>query len=716
MTFFLSYSLVLGDFTYFDYDKLVFGNAGGFEMTPSSDGKTYFLQVLNISGSDDEYISKGLNIDGKFKSIIPSTMNVYTQDDLLEFGASDEASFDDEYFEDVPEYNDSSTLPTNKVFFVGEMLGKFMLLNENEIEGITVVTGNNYETTDIYLQEENGAVFTGLNSNSMPVLSVFPSINQVAYMGINTTEPAEAVTIVGDFAVSGNFTLSTPVGVFDSNVNYPGTNFSPLTFEKKILSTYEFTTPPYVTQNVMVIGMISGRVVTVGYEGAWFHAWFNVYTDDDDDDNWDLYDDPLQTETIASRSYREVDGSLDFYGYHIAPQFTALFEPKSDGSARTYKIEVIGTNGNDVLQAEDYVRISTVNINIMGLPYSSYEGTFDNFTVEQEASLTENSTNFGDIDGNFYTNQIVAFGSGGGIVESGNSLVLTSGTEYLNFRAGAIEFGSFHYIDSLQVFDESANQTYPFKVGTSSKLGIDSYEPSAFYSGLVTSNIQTLTSGGVADTSGTLSFLSDIYIGEGFSVKTDGVAPVNVEIGDVLSDTDYALNINGNILFTGGYKGTYGVVKYQYLDGNSGTTAVVPNGYVYDDNPDDYITIDLEGESNWNVMVFAQISANVLGVNEENLLWIIIEDQSDTSIQYISEPTIIMADNTVSHRHTFYNTYSKGGIPSGTYNVYIKLKASYTIHADEDDILDSDGDGDTDFTFLYSRLTGSLGVIATPGN
>jgi len=716
----LSTTLITADYTYFDYDKLVFGNAGGFEMTPSTDG-SYYLQVLNL-GTDENYISKAFYTDGKMKSVLPATLNVYDQSDLLEFGSSDEASFDDDYFDDVPTYNDSETLPTNKVFFVGELLGEFMLLNDSEIEGITQVSGNNFETTDIYLQEDNGSVYIGLNTQSEPVLSIYPDVDDVAYVGINTTAPAEALTVSGDLYINGNIDLETPLGVFESYETEISVEFDDTTIDEVTLASYEFTIPPYATQNVMIISMVSGQVETNFTPGAWFHCWMEMYTDDNDDGVWDLYDDPLADAPIANRSYRSVDGSLDLSGYHVAPQFSALLEPSDDGTERTYRVDVIGTNSTTNALAEDFIVIETVNINIMGLPYSTLENTFQEASVDAGDIVNVSNGLFENIDGNFYTNQIISFGSGGAIIESGENLVFTDGSNYLDFRASELDFGSFHYIDSLKVYDESTDEDYPFTVGTSSKLGVDSYNTTDYYGGLVSANIQTLDNGNSPDTSATLNFLSDIHIGDTISIETDGQNDVNVEIGSVVEDTSLALNVDGNILFTGTYTGSYGHVKYQNIDGQDGTSDVLRDGYIYDDSPDDYIILELEGDTNWNVMGFAQMSANVRDSDSglANYMWIIIEDQSDGT-QYISQPTTIFADNNVSHRNTFYNAFTQGGLPSGTYHVYLKMQANYTNYANESAILDSDNDGDyddssVDFGFTYSRLTGCIGTIATPGN
>lgn len=871
-------SPLFSDYTYLDYDKLIFGNGGGFQLI-STDNENYFLQVLDIGSS--EYISKGFNIDGKFKSITPSTLNAYLETDLLDF--DNLAAFDPDDFPVIPSYDAAANLPLNKVFFVGELLGKSMLLNHNSIEGIIKNTAEySFSNEGIYIQEENGPVFMGsLSAFDEPVLTIFPNIEGSSYLGINTMEPAEAITVSGDLQINGNIALTQPIGIFETGVEFPGTNFDTNTVAiNQLLAEYEFTCPPYVTHNITVISMLSGK--TNQSIGAYLWAYcilkykdengeWQVYTDPNPDTSWveaglrgikyggyfndnfigdlnffktaliesdprfdtlftsinettpgtnfdDTYSvrfygyftasttetytfyttsddsswlwignanesivelegrrnaenaivvnsgvhglvvksgtidlvsgetypiliyfgenygaDIIKVEfetatipktsdgtnyystisgTISDRSFSAFDGHIGITGFHLAPQFTALITPNDDGTPKEYKVELYAYN------SDAYFTVETTKINILGLPSSSYAGAFTGYDISN-ATPTLNNTVFAELDGNYLTDQVLSFGSGGGIIESGDSLVFTDGTNYLDFRASNLSFGSFHYIDSLKVFSDDDTNNYPYKIGsTGSYLGIDSY--GSFYGGLVTANIQTLNnSQNPVDTP--LNLISDIYIGDTISIR-EGTPVINMEVGEVIEDSDYALNVSGNILFTGEFKGTYGIITSNYIDGTRGTEALMSNtstnGYTFDDNPDDYISITLPDFSNWDVMMFSQMSVTIRH-NQDDLMWIILKNV-DTNTSYISEPTIIHSSQSISWRHSFYNTFTQENVPPGNYHIYLRMLSRYSNGggpaARTIDIDGNGSSGGSDFTLSYYRLSGTLGLIALPSD
>jgi hypothetical protein len=217
-----------------------------------------------------------------------------------------------------------------------------------------------------------------------------------------------------------------------------------------------------------------------------------------------------------------------------------------------------------------------------------------------------------------------------------------------------------------------------------------------------------------------LHLLSDIYIGDSISI-IQATPTVNMEVGTVQSNSNYALNVSGNILFTGEFLGTYGIITSKYIDGSRGTQALMTDtladgfpGYTFDDNPNDYIAVTLPAFSNWDLMMFSQMSVTIRD-NSDDYMWIILKN-TDTNTTYTSTPTIIHSASSISWRHSFYNTFTQETVPPGNYHIYLRMLSRYSFASNSTAArtIDTTGDGYGNFTVSYFRLSGTLGLIALP--
>jgi len=711
---FISSTSIVADYTYLDYDKLVFGNAGGFEVYPTDDG-SYILQVLNLSGSDTQYISKAFSTEGKMVSVFPVTGNAYAQDDHMEMTNTD--TFSDGV---IPLIDGTDPFDTDMNVFVGEYKRNFMLLNEDTIAGYVISSGNEYESAPIYFQESYGTMYMGITSESKPVLSIYPSINNTVYWGINTDAPVEMITVSGDVKVEGTIMTTEGFGVMESTENdsdlhqYDGNNGS---YGEYILADYTFELEGYVYTNIMVFGEINSTHEDV-ITGTWGHGRLRLYYYDYDASDWTPYVDPDNTDfALEYRSVRSTDGgSQDLISWQHIPFFTARLDidPNSDGTTPNYKIELAYTS----YSGGQYFP-NRANINVIGLPSGNYSSVavsspVNSFDIGDLITLTT----FAELDGNFLTSQFLSFGSGGAIVESGDTLIFSNGNSYLDFKAGSLGFGEYHKIDSLKITSDSTK--YPFQVGSDSgnNLGFAPYDE--FYAGpLATQNIQTLSSQSARTT--TLNIESDIYIADNSSILTNGIVSPNIEIGDVLSNTSIMMNIEGNLLFTDDLEGELVQIHYLELDTDNYTSTDFSGG---EHLRDDTLSFTLAEGSNWNLMIFAFLTVE-LEHRTENFIEIHVEGEEE----HYSGRGTMYPDISRTNYGSLYRTFHLQGIQAGDYDVHLDVLCDL-INGDayQDVAIDENNDG---VHYTYSGITnsntgkrmdrhytqgGAIAVIAIPSN
>lgn len=702
ISLFFFYTPLVADYTYLNYDTLVFGNGGGLELV-TSDNETYFLQVLNLSGSDSTYISKGFATDGKLMSVLPTTGNAYSQNDTMEM--QNIATFESGV---APLVNDQ-LFPTDRNLFVGEYYGNFMLINDDTIAGYEMVEYDNYVKAPIYLQDEYGYLYMGNTGRNIPVLSVFPSIDSKAYVGINTLDPIKMLTVSGDFRVDGALILEKSLGVVESDMvmDVASPYVFDLTNETVMLNSLIFTFPGPVSANVMIIGVTNS--LDNNY-GPHMQAYFNLLYKDENGD-WVAYDNPNETPSVPAQSKRVDDGGPNLGTFPMTPFISIELTPNDDGSDRQYAVqyiaEVVGSESGDTYKA------SACKILVLGLPSGSFS-SIETSLPEVSAELTQIAeTSFTELDGNYLTDQLLSFGSGGGIMEFGTNLVFTTGENYMNFRASSLSFGEYHSIDTLKISNELNG--YHFQVGDDSGNNLGFTATKSFYGGIVTHNIQTLQLGtSVRDT--TLTFESDVYVSDAFSVLTSGSVSPNVQIGNVDEDSSVMLNVQDDILFTGSFTGTGILMDYTYINPNNYSGNHFSGGG-FALNPNDYIVMTLPDTSEWDVSIFLLATTHFKDRVFHNQLFIYYSDGADPSINQhsLGEVQIYVDDDKINSGHIL--NFHKVHLTGGTYSFYMQLvNDNFTNAGGDPRWIDYNNDGVFDALVTMPREGGALCVIATPSN
>jgi hypothetical protein len=695
---------IFSDYTYFDYDKLVFGNAGGIEIVPTydvnGDEDGYILQILNISGSDAEYISKGFSAEGKILSIIPTTGNAYSQSDTMEMGNTD--TFE---LATVPQV-DASNFPTDRILLVGEYYGNFMLFDEDTIAGYIISTSNSYEPAPIYFQEEYGNFYMGKTIENLPVLSIYPSLDSKAYVGINTTAPVAMLSVSGNLRVDGVLITTEPLGLMDADLTVDNSNNFNSTDETAIVVNEIFTIPGPLPYNVMIMGTSQssdndfGPTMTSYFDISYLNS-NNV---------WETYTDPNESTTVAIQSKRKVDGGPTMGSFPLNPFISIQLNPNDDGTARDYLVEfVVNIENYDTGSTYD---LTNAKILIIGLPTGSLGSVPTTLSPASTQEITTiNSTSFSELDGNYLTNQLISFGSGGGVAESGDSLIFTTGDDYMNFRASSLEFGEYHSIDTLKIINPATG--YHFQVGsdTADNLGIN--VAGTFYGGIVTQNIQTLQSGSsVKDTD--LTFESDVYVADTFKVLTNGSVIPNVEIGDVISDSSVMLNVEDDLLFTGTYTGTGILIAYEDIDAGNYSTGYF-NGRGDARNANDVITMPLPSGTNWDVSIYCTVTTYLKGRPNHNNLRIGYSDGTTTT--YSSQVQVYI-DHNVQDNAALVNFHQVNLEGGETYEFFMSLlnddfdstAALTNIAINHDDF------GGFESVINIPIERGNIAVIAVPSN
>lgn len=695
----LSFSHIYADYTYLTYDKLIFGNGGGLELV-STDNESYYLQVLNLSGSEETYQSKGFSIDGKLMSVIPVTANTYIQSDHMLMAT--EATFTSGV---IPSLNTTSEFPEDQIFFVGEYEGKFMLLNENTITGYELDPNVGYKKSPIYFQQDNGPLFMGRNSLNEPVLSIYPSINSTAYIGINRADPIETITVSGDLKVeNGTVVMENPFGI--AAVQYSELNaiqFNNVTSDV-LVSQRDFELSGYVSANVMVFGQLSSRNTIYA---TWMFSFLKIYYLSGG--VWLDYPNPLYPgKDMHTLSRRDTDGDTALSAYALYPYMCVQLNPNISTGSQWYRVELWGRTGGSL-----YYDTDQGHIYVFGLPSGSYEDvSVSSPTTELDSNELFDSALLS-LDGNYLTDQLLSFGSGGGIAESGTNIIFTNGNDYMDFKASNLSFGEYHNIDSLKILNNTT--AYPFQLGVdAANLGIDS-EVVLYNDSLVSQNIQTLTTA-KGPSSINLNIQSDVYIGDSISILTNGEVSPNVDVGDVDTDTNIALNVAGNLLFTGSYDGD--LIKVFHKAVTLNITDKYSDSYFNNGHPadkaDDVLQFHLDPSLEWTLLFFTNASAKLQDDNDQNYLSMWVERANPTGVTggYI---TPLYVDNDKIKAGNFYNMYYivYGG---GDYSVYLNLRVKrFEPDVKAGKLVDFSNDG------VYSGSTmdveeygGYIGVIAIP--
>jgi hypothetical protein len=689
-------SYIYSDYTYFDYDKLVFGNAGGFELAPTDDG-TYILQVLNISGSDSEYKSKGFQVDGKFISVVPVTGDAYDQGDVMEMTNSE--TFTSTV---VPQIDDEN-FPVDMIFFTGEYKDAFMLLNKDTISGYKMVTSDKYESDEIYFQEDYGTMYMGVTSEDLPVLSIFPTLDNKVYWGINTVYPVSMVTVSGNFKVDGTVITAVPFGVMESKNEVSGLPQFDNVVANTEITSLDFELEGFTSANIIVLGQVNSAKVS-SY-GTWMNAYMNL--EYFNGTSWVEYLEPsAPTHDIKTRTLRSTDAGTSLKGHHLTPFFSTLIDidPNGDGSPALYRATIsLITNGGGSFFTD------LASISILGLPsgsFNSLSSQSPNFSSSTEESDLIPQTSFSEIDGNYLTNQMIAFGSGGSIIESGDALVFSDGTNYLDFKAETVDFGEYHKVDTLKITNDA--NSYNFQIGDSAGANLGFHVDGDFYGNLSTQNIQTLTTQTALDTP--LFIESDVYIADNSLILTNGTVSPNVEIGDVISDSSIVLNIEDDLLFTGHFDGSLMEIRYkEVIATNYSSVDLTGGSHLHTDT----LSITLAEGGTWSVMIYAFLTSRFI-YNVENSLAIHMEGPG--GVDYYTTKTTMDVSNGCRYG-TMVNIGSFTNLPGGDYEVHLDVRtdrmdgSSDTLKTDPN----NDGNHQNGTTFFQLEYGGAIGLVAMPG-
>ncbi len=527
--------------------------------------------------------------------------------------------------------------------FVGNYMKSFTVIEGSTLGAREYVTsGDAFIDSELKLQDNNGITHIGYSRKNIsgsddtfdiPIIYVngYTEEGDDDYqtrVGINTSTPGSALYVSGDIKIEG--TLQATAGTFlhDTATDYTdGSSGSPV-------ANFNFSVSK-INQNVLAIGVVSG--IATGNNP---NAQLFVYNTSDS--------------TTVFQSVK------------------AAFKKGSNGHYTTLMMSVGGELPIGSYSASLYTHalgITTAessNLVVLGLPNDTLPPNYETLPAYEEA-LTQIYKPETDVLETFLTEDQLAMRLGANFVAYGDDLYLVDANntgQGARFYAENITANELHFNDILDV-----------KVNSTTQLIVDNIE----FAVITTTAAETITHNiFTANDSSTLTFDSPLYVSNG-GLYVGTTVGINTDT----PNTDYALDVNGDLSYTGAYIGSYGVVAYQKMTADTGN---IPKG-----SQTNIHTLDIDlGSSGdnitWKVLIMSTASLEASG-GSRLLVQTRLSFDGDYSKDSLFE---FSSDNPISTLSNIYFTTT--GVASGTHtaNLYVQNQSDADLECKA--ATDSDSD------------------------
>jgi hypothetical protein len=494
-------SPLLAGFTFLNKNRLIFGNAGGFEVvsTLNEGVQSAMIQTLSYGEINKR---KGIHFIGPdpkgdestsfLYELTPQTYNpketVYLKTEKT-FNIAD-GDLDNLIKNDSPLWGDGaasfslrySTSVDNAKLVVGNsannFIGFYYFGNDYEINGynITASGGSNYDInySPIRMSTIDRPFYIGLDAETKtPILTLYPKftnsskgINE-ARIGVNTNLLIETITVSGNFGVDGSYTSYGQFGIMEQLIMSGSTNTQNLGDTLEI-GCKEFKVQ-YTDHNAIIFGSTSGiskgseRIprVNVWLEVSFKHPVTGVF---------------MKTKE-KSHSHRYVDGSWAqnsvslitqlaetfFAKYSSIPNYTDL--AANDNLVEGVDWKVCLKTQLDTYSTGKYVLTGDQNqLQIIALPGTSYPSNLEppvpedvpdffeqgNFTIEApDRPLLQKNAVVLESEEDIKNKKAVA-----GISAVGEFLMFSDGQRPVTLLADKIKVDDFIQLKTLKVLNE----------------------------------------------------------------------------------------------------------------------------------------------------------------------------------------------------------------------------------------------------------------------
>jgi len=505
-------SPLLAGFTLLNKNRLIFGNAGGFEVVsttneevksamiqtlsygevkkrkgihfigpePKGDESTSFLYELTpqtYKASNTVYLNT--DVEGSSYSF---KINSGSQNPLIDANSSlwgvEPATFSRKYHD---------TTDDEAKLVVGNSANNFIGFNYSadsyEINGynITATEGSKYDInySPIRMSTIDRPFYIGLDAETKtPILTLYPKftnsskgINE-ARIGVNTNLLIETITVSGNFGVDGSYTSYGQFGIMEQLIMSGSTNTQNLDEPPLKIGCKEFKVQ-YTDHNAIIFGSTSGTelgTIRVPRVNVWLEVSFKH----------PVTDDYVETKG-RSESLRYVDGSWSQDSVSLITQlavtFFATYSKIPDySSLSTYDNAVEGVDWKVCLKTQldsypsgKYVLTGDQNqLQIIALPGSTYPSNLEppvpedvpdffeqgNFTIEApDRPLLQKNAVVLESEEDIDNKKAVA-----GISAVGEFLMFSDGQRPVSLLADKIKVDEFIQLKTLKVLYKEDNE------------------------------------------------------------------------------------------------------------------------------------------------------------------------------------------------------------------------------------------------------------------
>lgn len=444
----------------------------------------------------------------------------------------------------------TTTYDDSNVALIGDFDTRYLLISEVGIE-TRVSEDNVVSDGDLKIQDSTGEIWAGkLALNETPSVpyeetDVIVTMRMrpvdiggdiASYIGVGTVNdtPRSALHVFGSLRMD-NGALIGPIGFGYYILSRPATASTQDTWKT---ITSQVITGEFVTHGTQ----ISGAASLIANEDSSYHSYPQVriklvdITDTDDEKNPEQVkdDDTSRTEIVSAANQTKFEkGWSDTSSFGVFLPYDKIF------SDRTYRAD---------LQIYDatYSNVAQASITAITIPIETLQQA--NYPFADVPSLNDddpNKTVLENEEGNYLTENKIAFENGGRIKASGDDLyIVDKYADFYPFFANALEAAFIRLSSILKYVGDTDEYDMRFREGSSGQgieMGVK-WDSSDTLNDLVSANVQQM------DLSTPLNFYADkTYLMDGALSIGREMLTINTPLPSV-EDSDIAIDINGDLM------------------------------------------------------------------------------------------------------------------------------------------------------------------------
>lgn len=527
LLFFLPALKIFAGPTSFEYNKLIFGNGGGFvDREAGEDGYADSrIELLNLSNSGG-YAPKDFKVEGDYVSLNIEEYTSLTVNDEVNIRST------------------HSEITGGVKGILGDLKRHFLVIKADGFSHY--IAGNygnavgNYRAHPFNIQYSSGPTYIGNKldgTDNVPIVQIgnrdgYPSV------GIGGQPTDYALTVHGDLLVSG--VVSAPAGSYSKAAGYKGYNKNS---DPIGLSWLDYQTTSITFRSVKHVVIVSG-IGSVWTADA-IHSSEGQYKITLKKKNKDgsLVPVPTHSSNIEEDTLQVINSPSTRIEYLLFALWIRELDPLEPGEEYVFTsqlrsgLNLLGTSGRQqelVVLASPSEGIDLSKLNTI-IPTSSASVITP---VPYEPTTEE--------QGNYMTKNKVRFSNGGLIEANGKSVYLKRHDKYARFRVGKLVASKVFIQDVLKIFSTASDPRLRFRDVTSNAQ-LSFYPNLEFQDPAYTLN-KAIRAHPTPGGSGTMDIDTPVTFSKVVNVRERGVG-----IGRDLGDKD-GLYIAGALAVTGRIK------------------------------------------------------------------------------------------------------------------------------------------------------------------